>query len=99
MPQVLNLISMKSLLMFPLSQLAVQGQAYIHVETPDKETLFGRITKNFPLQFGREVLADEKLLDMMERVDWKACSVSKEEEADMVKILRNKFSPYDFTMD
>jgi len=83
----------------PLSQLAVQGQAYFHVETPDKETLFGRITKNFPLQFGREVLADEKLLDMMERVDWKACSVSRDEEVDMVKMMRNKFSPYDFTME
>ena len=43
------------------------------METPDKETLFGRIVKNFPLQFGREVMADEKLLDMIERVDWKAC--------------------------
>merc|ERR1712029_1240965 len=48
----------------PLSQLAVQGQAYLHVETP-----FGRIMRNFPLQFGREVMADERLLDMVERVD------------------------------
>ena len=44
----------------PLSQLAVQGQAYLHVETPEREQLFGRITKNFPLQFGREVLADSR---------------------------------------
>ena len=52
----------------PLSQLAVQGQAYLHVETPDRATLFGRIQRNFPLQFGREVMADERLLDMAERV-------------------------------
>merc|ERR1712241_135218 len=63
----------------PLAQLAVQGQAYLHVETPEKETLFVRIIKNFPLQFGREVLADEKLLDMPERVDWKSCSLAREE--------------------
>ena len=83
----------------PLSQLAVQGQAYFHVETPDKETLFGRVVKNFPLQFGREVLADPRLLDMVERVDWKACSVSREEEVDMTKQMRNMFSQYDFTME
>ena len=83
----------------PLSQLAVQGQAYLHVETPEKETLFGRIMRNFPLQFGREVMADERLLDMVERVDWKACSVSREEEVDMTKQMRNMFSQYDFTME
>ena len=82
-----------------MNQLAVQGQAYFHVETPDRETLFGRIVKNFPLQFGREVMADEKLLDMMERVDWKACSVTRDEEVDMTKDMRNMFSPFDFTMD
>ena len=83
----------------PLSQLAVQGQAYLHVETPEKETLFGRIMRNFPLQFGREVMADERLLDMVERVDWKACSVSRDEEVDMTKDMRNMFTPFDFTMD
>ena len=83
----------------PLSQLAVQGQAYLHVETPEKETLFGRIVKNFPLQFGREVLADEKLLDMPERVDWKSCSLARDEEVDITKAMRKMFSPYDFTME
>ncbi len=34
----------------PLSQLAVQGQPYFYVETPNKEKLFGRINKGFPLQ-------------------------------------------------
>jgi len=55
--------------------------------------------RNFPLQFGREVMADERLLDMPERVDWKACSVSREEEVDMTKEMRNMFSQYDFTME
>jgi len=82
----------------PLSQLAVQGQAYFYVETPEKEKLFGRIVKNFPLQFGREVMANTKLLDMPERVDWKACSSSKEDETDSTKQFRKMFNPYDFTM-
>jgi len=83
----------------PLSQLAVQGQAYFYVETPEKEKLFGRIVKNFPLQFGREVLADTRLLDMPERVDWKACSTNKEEETDSTKQFRKMFSQFDFTME
>jgi len=81
----------------PLSQLAVQGQAYFYVEDPAKNKLFGRINKNFPLQFGREVLADSKLLDMEDRVDWKTCSMSKEEETECTKEFRKSFSPFDFT--
>merc|ERR1719244_797989 len=84
----------------PLSQLAVKGQAYFYTETPDKQKLFGRITgKNYPLQFGREVMAHEKLLDMSSRVDWKACVTDKASETDMVKEFRKNFSPFDFTLE
>merc|ERR1711872_598063 len=80
----------------PLSQLAVQGQAYFYAEAPDKQKLFGRITgKNYPLQFGREVMAHEKLLDMSSRVDWKVCVTDKASETDMVKYFRKNFSPFD----
>ena len=34
----------------PVSQLAVQGQPYFLVDTPNKETLFGRINPGFPIQ-------------------------------------------------
>ena len=34
----------------PVGQLAVQGQPYFLVETPNKETLFGRINPGFPIQ-------------------------------------------------
>ncbi len=33
-----------------MGQLAVQGQPYFLVETPNKETLFGRINPGFPIQ-------------------------------------------------
>jgi len=84
----------------PLSQLAVQGQAYFYAEAPDKQKLFGRITgKNYPLQFGREVMAHEKLLNMSSRIDWKACATDKASETDMVKEFRKNFSPFDFTLE
>lgn len=83
----------------PLSQLAVQGQPYFYAETPGKEKLFGRVGKNFPLQFGREVLADKRLLDMEDRVDWKTCSTSKEKETEATKDFRKTFSQFDFTAE
>ena len=51
----------------PLGQLAVQAKAYVHVETPEWETLFGRIQRNFLLQFGREVMADFNLLSTQKK--------------------------------
>ena len=51
----------------PLGQLAVQGKAYLHVETPEWETLFGRIQRNFLLQFGREVMTDFNLLSTQKK--------------------------------
>jgi len=83
----------------PLSQLAVQGQPYFMVETPNKENLFGRINKGFPIQFGREVLCSEPLLDTPESVDWKSCKLSKEEETEQTKAFRKMFAPYDFTLE
>lgn len=83
----------------PLSQLAQQGQPYFYAETPNKDKLFARIQKNFPLQFGREVVGNTQLLDMEDRVDWKTCQVSKDEETEMTKEFRKMFTPYDFTME
>jgi len=83
----------------PLAQLVQQGQPYFYAETPNKDQLFARISKNFPLQFGREVMSNGQLLDMEDRVDWKTCQVSKEEETEMTKEFRKMFSPFDFTME
>jgi len=84
----------------PLSQLAVQGQAYFYAETPEKQKLFGRITKkNYPLQFGREVMADPRLLNLESRVDWKVCVTDKATETETVKEFRKQFAPFDFTLE
>jgi len=83
----------------PVSQLAVQGQPFFLVETPNKETLFGRVNPGFPIQFGRDVLCSPDLLDMPERVDWRNCQLSKEEETEQTKNFRKMFSPFDFTLE
>lgn len=44
----------------------------------------------------REVLASPLVLNVPHRVDWKACSASKEEEMAAAKSMRQNFQPFDF---
>uniref|UniRef100_I3JUF7 CWF19-like protein 1 n=1 Tax=Oreochromis niloticus TaxID=8128 RepID=I3JUF7_ORENI len=82
-----------------LKQIAPPGTPYFYVELDSGEKLFYRIQKHFPLQFGREVLASEAVLNIPTRADWKECKQSKEEEEEGSKQLRDDFQPYDFTWD
>ncbi|XP_076035712.1 CWF19-like protein 1 [Oratosquilla oratoria] len=82
-----------------IAQVAPIGVPFFYVELPRKEKLYHRIKKNFPLQFGRQVLASPPLLDIPERVDWRECEMTKEEEIDTKKIIQKLFSPFDFTLE
>ncbi|XP_006781078.1 CWF19-like protein 1 [Neolamprologus brichardi] len=82
-----------------LKQIAPPGTPYFYVELDSGDKLFYRIQKHFPLQFGREVLASEAVLNIPTRADWKECKQSKEEEEESCKQLRDDFQPYDFTWD
>lgn len=77
-----------------LRQIAEPGATYFYVELPTGVTLYSRICKDFPLQFGREVLASEKILNLLHRVDWKECQLSKEAETDLATTIRRDFEPY-----
>ncbi|XP_076356766.1 CWF19-like protein 1 [Tachypleus tridentatus] len=79
-------------------QIVSPGMPYFYVELENGEKLFNRIKKDFPLQFGREVLACESLLNMPQRIEWKACSVSKEKETHMAEEFRKDFEEFDFTL-
>uniref|UniRef100_A0A672QEU3 CWF19-like protein 1 n=1 Tax=Sinocyclocheilus grahami TaxID=75366 RepID=A0A672QEU3_SINGR len=82
-----------------LKQIAPPGTPYFYVEMDTGEKLFYRIKKNFPLQFGREVLASEALLNIPMRADWRECKCTKEEEEDQAKQMRSDFEPFDFALD
>ncbi|XP_066524255.1 CWF19-like protein 1 [Hoplias malabaricus] len=82
-----------------LKQIAPPGTPYFYVELDTGEKLFYRIKKNFPLQFGREVLASEAVLNIPTRADWRDCKYSREEEEALTKQVRSDFQPFDFTMD
>ncbi|XP_075967944.1 CWF19-like protein 1 [Anarhichas minor] len=82
-----------------LKQIAPPGTPYFYVELDSGEKLYYRIQKHFPLQFGREVLASEALLNIPTRADWRECKQSREEEEDGCKRLRDDFQPYDFAWE
>jgi len=49
----------------------------------------------FPLNFGRNVVASEILLNLPEREDWRECALPLEDEKKMSIEFRNAFKPFD----
>lgn len=78
-----------------LQQIAKPGVLYFYVELPSGVKLYHRIKKDFPLQFGREVLASDRILDINDRIDWKDCQMDKEEEIELANKIRKEFQPFD----
>ncbi|XP_051976264.1 CWF19-like protein 1 [Xyrauchen texanus] len=76
-----------------LKQIAPPETHYIFVELDTDEKLFYRLKKQFPLQFGREVLAIEAVLNIPMRADWRECKCAREEEEDLTKHIHSDFSP------
>nr|XP_022339809.1 CWF19-like protein 1 [Crassostrea virginica] len=82
-----------------LKQIVPVGAPYFYAELPTGEKLLHRISKNFPLQFGREAMASVQLLNMPERVDWKACKLSRQEEETAAEDFRSQYEEFDFTLE
>ncbi|XP_053138894.1 CWF19-like protein 1 isoform X2 [Hemicordylus capensis] len=78
-----------------LKQIVQPGTPYFYVELDNGEKLFHRVGRNFPLQFGREVLASEAILGMPGRADWRSCQAGREEEAAAAQDFRRAFAPFD----
>ncbi|XP_077565675.1 CWF19-like protein 1 [Stigmatopora nigra] len=82
-----------------LKQLVSPGEPYFYVELDSGEKFLYRIQRNFPLQFGREVLASEALLNVPTRADWKECKQSQGQEKAACERLRKDFQPFDFAWE
>lgn len=80
----------------PCVLLLEPGQTYFYAELPSGDKLFHRIQKAFPVQFGREVMADEELLNKPEAVDWRNCAMTKPQETAAAKAFQKAFKPFDF---
>jgi diadenosine tetraphosphate (Ap4A) HIT family hydrolase len=75
------------------------GLPYFYIEMPNAK-LFTRIktSEYFPIQIGRELLAHPLILNCMDKIDWKQCSLSKEEAINIANKIRKDFEPFDFTL-
>ncbi|KAK0089641.1 hypothetical protein PV325_006351 [Microctonus aethiopoides] len=89
--QNLELISLRS----PLKKVAPPGTTYFYIQLPNGDCLYHKIGKHFPLQFGREVLASDDLLNLGDKIDWKDCQKSIDEEIEMAQDIRQQFKPYE----
>ena len=54
------------------------------------------LQRNYLLYLFRDVLAGENVLNMPDRVNWKSCKLSKEEEVIQAKMFRKRFQTFDF---
>ena len=76
-----------------------EGIPYFHLELPQGPALITRQMSDFPLQWAREVLAGEELLNLPGKVDWRQATQTKEEETDNAIALRKIFQKFDFTQE
>ena len=74
---------------------------YFSADLPSGQRLICRLQRgeSIPLNFGREVLADSRLLNMPDRVDWKNCAAGQEEATEQAMNFRRIFKEYDFTQE
>lgn len=72
---------------------------FFYLEMSEQARMVVIIQNKFPLDFGRQVLASEDLLNLPDRDSWKSCVVSKEEEAQLTAKFRNDFKPFNFVQD
>lgn len=71
---------------------------YFYIEFLGKRYFIGiKTNKGFPMQFGRELLANEQVLNLASKVDWRNCELDKTESIKLVEKLRQEFKNYDFT--
>ncbi|XP_047136802.1 CWF19-like protein 1 isoform X1 [Hydra vulgaris] len=82
-----------------LSEMVAVTTPYFLVELSTGERLLHKVKGRMPLQFGREALTSPSLLNLPDRVDWKQCKLSVEEESKCANNLRKRFQPYDFNFD
>ncbi|CAK0784495.1 hypothetical protein CVIRNUC_007699 [Coccomyxa viridis] len=77
-----------------LRQVVANGEFFLLL-LPDGSRLVHPIAmgERFPLNFGREVMA--QLAGAPDRADWKKCMISPDEEASRTESFKAHFKPYD----
>ncbi|XP_050424334.1 CWF19-like protein 1 [Adelges cooleyi] len=82
-----------------LQQIAKKSNGqYFYLELPNGKRFYHCAAKKtdqrFPIQIAREVLASSKILNVKDRIDWKKCEQTENEEANGVIKFRNSFAQF-----
>lgn len=72
---------------------------YFVVELPNNETLITRQMNRFPINFGRDFLCAETILNAEDRIDWRNCQLPRSIEEDLVRTFRVGYKEFDFIQD
>lgn len=72
---------------------------YFVVELPNGETLMTRQMNRFPINFGRDFLCAETILNSDDKIDWRNCQLPKGIEEDLVRAFRVGYKEFDFIQD
>jgi hypothetical protein len=66
-------------------------------ELPDNSIFIVKQMRQFPINFGREILCDDNLLNCSDNIDWRTCVLEKDKEQEAVQKFKKLFKEYDFT--
>ncbi|VVC31052.1 HIT-like domain,Cwf19-like protein, C-terminal domain-2,Cwf19-like, C-terminal domain-1 [Cinara cedri] len=76
----------------------IRSKGYFYLELPNKKCYLYNIEADdktrFPLQLAREVLASKSLLDVEDRIDWRKCKQTPEEEINDINTFRSAFKTF-----
>lgn len=72
---------------------------YFVIELPSNETLITRQMNRFPINFGRDFLCAETILNAEDRIDWRNCQLPRGIEEDLVRNFRVGYKDFDFIQD
>lgn len=72
---------------------------YWQVEPPSRRFVTQIRVKGsfFPVQIGRIVLADEKILNCPDKIDWRRCLKTREEYEELAKRVKSEYREFDLT--
>lgn len=75
------------------------GIPYFYLEVGEYR-FFVRIRAggDFPLQFGRELVAHPQVLNLTSKIDWRNCVIDDDQVKKLAQDVRERFKPFDFTL-
>lgn len=70
--------------------------AYFVIDWNNEEASITRSMKGFPINFGRDLVCAETLLNAEDKIDWRNCQLPRNLEDKFVATFKEGYKPFDF---